>query len=583
MSAWRQRAGFASVGGAPPLPLAHRLALLYLAVPLGVWLVGWFEWWIGVPLAALLGAALLGAMRGPWRPMTWRVGAGLAALMLVWLLLSPAGGLFLPVGQDWAHHRALLLDLGRGGWPTYFTEFVDRPQRLLRYYLGFFIVPGLFGKWLGAAALHWVVPLWTWCGLTLLAALFAHALPSLRAGLLAVIVGVVLFSGMDALQYVLREGPWDGAMRFWERVESRLSPLFLIDRHSPMLLDYFPNALQFRNTPHHFLAGGLGAMLILQLREQPRFLAVAGVVLVCCAFWSATVVVGLGVVAVGLLFGGGARWLFAWPNALAAPVLAGVVALYLASGIVDFPHGWLWRRYPSGWRMVSDVLALYLCEFGLLALLIWRLRSSIARDAVFLAALLALLAAPWYWYGGYEINEFGLRGVVPSLFVLSYHAVRILTERLPDAASAPGPCRSGAKRPEARGLAFAALVAVLGVGALSAIAEFSIVLRRPGWLPYEQTNTTLALIQPHIVDQRVAHSPPALLDTLLRRHDNKGGGRGDLLLRTDYDVYLRGDLLVYARETCDVDFERTTRFFLRRGAARTGGGVLSRSGFTNSG
>ena len=573
-SAWRRRVGDRARLPGPALPLAHRLALLYLSVPLGVWLVGWFEWWLGVPLAALLGTALLGAMRGPWRPRTWRVGAGLAVAMLVWLLLSPAGGLFLPHGQDWVATRAVFLDLGRGDWPTYSTEFVDRPQSLLRYYLGFHIVPGLFGKWLGAAALNWLVPLWTWAGLTLLAALFAHALPSLRAALLAVLVGVVLFSGMDALQYILREGPWDGAMRFWDRVTSRLSPVFLIDRQSPMFLDYLPNALQFRNTPHHFLAGGLGALLILQLREQPRFLAMVGVVLVCCAFWSVSAAIGLGVLAAGLLFSSRARVLFAWPNALAAPVLAGVVALYFASGTLDFPHGWLWRLYPSGWRMAWDVLAMYFCEFGLLALLVWRLRPSIVRDPVFLAALLVLFGAPWYWYGDYDFSEVTLRVVVPSLFVLSYHAARILTARLPEVASATGPCAdSGGKQTAARRWAFGALAAVHAIGALSAVAEFSIVLRRPGWLPYEQTRTTVTLSSAKDAEQRLARSPSPLLDALLRRHDNagrRGGEKGDLLLRADYDLYLRGDLLVYAREFCDVDFERTTRFFLhRRGDARS--------------
>ncbi len=509
------------------------------------------------------------------------MGVSLAAAMLVWVLLSPVGGMFLPEGQDWIAHRATFLDLA-GDWPVYLAEFVDRPQPLFRYHLGYFIVPGLVGKWLGTTALNWAVPLWTWTGLTLLAVLFSHALPSLRAALLAIVVGVVLFGGMDALQYVLREGPWDGVVRFWDRVNRRLSPVFLMNRDSPMFLEYLANALQFRNSPQHFLAGGIGAMLVLQLREHARFLAVVGVVLVCCAFWSAFVAVGLAVLTVGLFCGEGTRRSLAWPNTLAAPLLAGVVALYFASGLVDFPHGWLWHLYPSGWRMAWDVLALYFCEFGVLAALLWRLRPGVVRDPIFVAALLVLLVVPWYWYGDYDFSELTLRVVVPSLFVLGYHATRILTARLPEVAALgrefggeAGRDVAGSKAGESlnsvtqgvvgRRLAFAALATVLAVGALSALAEFSIVLRRPGWVPYGPTDgNTSTTLWATAVEQRVARAPPPLLQLLLARRGRDGTPKGDLLLRADYDLYLRGDFLVYAREVCDVDFERTTRFFLRR-------------------
>ena len=540
----------------PTLPLAHRLALLYLAAPLGVWLIGWFEWWVGAPLAALLALALRDALRGPWRWSMSRAGIGLALAMLAWVLLFPAGGLFTPLGQDWMFHRAVFLDLGRGDWPTYLTEYVDREEPLLRYYLGYFIVPGLLGKWLGAGVLNWVVPLWTWMGMALLALLFARGLPSLRSSLLAVGVGVVLFSGADALQYVLREGPLDGIERFGERVGNRLSPVFLITRDSPMFLDYLSNALQFRNSPHHFIAGGIGTMLLLQLRGQPRFLAVVGVVLVSCAFWTAFAALGLALLALGLLVGNRVSRFLTWRNMVAAPALGALVGLYGFAGQVGYPHGWLWQRYDSGLRMAWDVSILYVGEFALLAVLLWLRRPALLRDPLFVASLLVLCAAPWYWYGDYDFSDLTLRVVVPALFVLGYHAARSLTSGSPSV-----------KGVVARRFAFPLLLAVLGVGALSALAEFAAVLRRPGWLPYDQTRLTTLLSSVKMAGLRLAREPPAILDLLLRSHDNKGGTRGELVLRADYDLYLRGDLLVYARETCDVDFERTTRFFLRADGA----------------
>ena len=35
----------------PELPMLHRLAVVYLMLPVVVWLVGWFEWWLGLPAA----------------------------------------------------------------------------------------------------------------------------------------------------------------------------------------------------------------------------------------------------------------------------------------------------------------------------------------------------------------------------------------------------------------------------------------------------------------------------------------------------------------------------------------------------
>ena len=129
-----------------------RLAIVYLVLPVLVWLLGWFEWWFGVPAAALLAAGL-------WRALTGRIGDVQAVrrlavvalpLALGCVMLLPPGGLVDPTGTDWVAHRAVFLDLARGDWPTYLPDYVSNEPPLLRYYLGYFIVPGLIAKWLGA-------------------------------------------------------------------------------------------------------------------------------------------------------------------------------------------------------------------------------------------------------------------------------------------------------------------------------------------------------------------------------------------------------------------------------------------------
>lgn len=47
-----------------------------------------------------------------------------------------------------------------------FTSGEDDSPPLLRYYLGYYIMPALAAQWLGLAAMNWAVPLWTWLGVT---------------------------------------------------------------------------------------------------------------------------------------------------------------------------------------------------------------------------------------------------------------------------------------------------------------------------------------------------------------------------------------------------------------------------------
>ena len=99
------------------LPALHRLAILYLALPLAIWLVGWLEYWIGVPAAILLALSLWKASSGSWRPKLTPTTIVLALFGLGWVMLTPAGGFAALNTADWPNHRAILLDLGQAGGP----------------------------------------------------------------------------------------------------------------------------------------------------------------------------------------------------------------------------------------------------------------------------------------------------------------------------------------------------------------------------------------------------------------------------------------------------------------------------------
>ena len=118
------------------------------------------------------------------------------ALLLVaggWMLLTAAGGVFDLGNLDWPKHRALFFALADGPWPTNTPSYFSNPPPL-RFSLGYYLVPGFVGQWLGLAALNWAVPLYTWGGVALILLLFTRGLRGWRA-ILAVLVLVLLLVG----------------------------------------------------------------------------------------------------------------------------------------------------------------------------------------------------------------------------------------------------------------------------------------------------------------------------------------------------------------------------------------------------
>lgn len=538
------------------LPLLHRAAVAYLALPLAVWLVGWFRWWAGAPLALLLAAGLWKALSGRWRlPRPTRASAAVLLVGTVWVAATPALGFF--PSHDWITHRAMFLELAQGGWPTYLAGYAYDDPPLLRYYLGWYMAPALAGRWLGAWALSWAVPLWTWCGVVLTLLLAARGLPAVRQVLVAVVV-LILFSGMDVAEYVLHEGVPDTARLLLNKIDPEWtqgprSLDFVRSADSPMMLEYSSNYSTLLATPQHFIPGAVGALLILQAAGRRRFAAVLGVVLAACVFWSSLLATGLlPLAAAATLRRGRIRVLLTWQNAVPAVVLATVLATYLTSGRVDYPSGWLWNLYDSKLRMAADLAFLYASEFLLLVLLLRRLAPNVVRQPVFVAAVGALLVMPWYHYGTPRFNEWGIRFVAPSLVVLSCFAARAVVAHLP---ATPAGAR---RRP---GAAFAALLAVLGLGAVTVVYDAGPALANPQWRqPFGRVETYLSTDASALgLRQRSAFAVSDLLDAALREPGAERP-RGQLLIRSAYDVYLEKGRLVYVKRDCSPDDPRD--FFL---------------------
>lgn len=553
-----ESAGEKELDGDGAIPLVHRLAIVYLVLPVAVWLVGWFEWWFGLPAVVVLGMALWKALSGSWRLSLQPAHAIIALLALGWVMATAAGGIFDINNVDWDKHRALFVDLARGPWPGYRPtwselllafrpEDAEMPFALLRYYLGYYIVPGLFGKWFGLAALNWAVPIWTWCGVALMLAMFARGLRTWQTALAALIF--IFFSGMDVAMHAMFAG-WDWlAYSFswngWPLVS--LGPSILgVASYWEMDITYRSHMLGLMWSPQHFIAGGICTLLLVQLWRQRRFLAVSAIVVGSSVFWSPFVAAGTLPFALILVIKNGVRPFLRWQSFVVALPIVLLLLTYLTSGTGNIRRNWLWESTALDY-VARSLPVIYFMEFLLLAALLLLLRPKLLREPFFIACLLSLLLLPLYSYG--RFNDYGLRVVIPPLICLSYACIRAVFNRLPDAIQNGWELR--------RVILTSAIAAVLGIGAFGGIVNLTGANNNHDLqvLRYSQFGWHFSIasaVDPPLVTQYIARDVPRWFRVVLRERTTTSEPiESELIVRSHFDVFLvDGEIVVYVREAC---------------------------------
>lgn len=538
------------------LPLSHRLSIVYLAAPVVVWLVGWFEWWVGLPMAALLAAGLWGALSGSWRmSLSLPILVSLLAA-LAWVLVIPSSGLW-EFNGDLGTHFAVLLDMGRGGWPTYFTDYVSDFPPLLTYYTGLHMVPALVGRLLGSATLSWAFPLYIWIGIGLFFCMFIRGLSSLRAALIAIAIFVV-FSGMDALEVVFHVGPQNALDILKSGTDIERFPHY--NSEEGLYPYYFPPSYFLWYAPQHFIASGLVSLIIIQSRHQPRFKAVSGLVIAICLFWSPMGAVGLLPLAIVLFAKKKVRAFLKWPNLLITPPLIGLIALHINSD-ATFRFRWLWQHYNDITQMLIDLMLVYLLEFVLLAFVLWRIDRHIIKNPAFIVSIAVLIVAPWFIYQLY-FHYIMTRGTVPVLVVLAYLTTRVVISVLPEMTNSNQTIFP--LTVVKVGVMYTILIAILAIGGLTTLRGFLRSDNHPNAV-YKRLERTLFVHEwPQFVTERSTIKVPDFYQQLLRKHDQKGLSIGDPIINSKYDIYWQKDdnSLVYLNRDCLRLSEENTRFFL---------------------
>ncbi len=558
------------------VPLVHRLAVVYLMLPLVVWLVGWFEWWFGIPAAALLVLGIWPMLRPAKASHSWQTisdslrlafrptTVALLFIAFVWVMATSAGGVFDVNISDWYKLRSILLDLVRHDWPAEPLEDISRHLGvpiLLRHYLGYFMVPALMGKWFGPAALNWAVPLWTWCGASLVLLMFTREFRHWKIFVAAIVL--ISFSGMDIVRVFLLEGwEWFGinlALDGWPRIDLGRSHLEW-DRRFGVKLQYSSHMVGMMWVPKHFISAGLYTMLLLQLRHSERFLAVAGILLAAALFWSPFVAIGLLPLALVLLIKQGIPPFLRWQNLLLAPLLGALLIVYLSGGSGGIEQGWVWETQLTTLQEAVVLPIVYLTEFLIIAALLLCLQPKLRTDMFFIACLVTLLLLPLYSFG--RNNDWVMRGAMPSLYVLCYYCTWVIAGASVDIKGI---------RVFRHRATVGLLVMVLAIGAVTPLFELARANNNHnfGVVRYEELGTDhsifgyierlyLEILEPEIL---AMDFPNWYLQLLGFDIAGKALVKGELIAQSDYSVFLNDKTLVFVKEACPLD-EYSSEFFV---------------------
>jgi hypothetical protein len=439
-----------------PFDRLDRLSLIYLLLPLAVFLASWFEIWAALLLLVgffysikdLIHPLRLDRAPGA-QPAPTRMQLAIAvAAACVWTACGGTGHLVF-ANADWYVRDAVLHDLVTGSWPVGYVS-PDGATRLLRAPVGFYLPAALVGKWAGLKAAHAAMAVWTAAGATLFLLQVLSRIPSRLGATLMATAVIVLFSGLDVVGTLLHA---PGSAAHWD-----------ITRH----LEWWAQRYQYSSmttqlfwVPNHALCGWV-AMGLLMRSPRGALEPMLPIVIVAVALCSPLTALGLLPFAL-FRVGKAMRGSFELAHPLVwvpAAIVGLVVAAYLTLDSSRIPRSWM---VGSGAGALSDVAhqaEFFLLEAGLVGSAILAVR----RSSTVVLALVILALLPLVSFGA--ANDLVMRASIPSLAVLAMEAARELA----------APAVSAGIRAKKM-----LLGALLALGAVTPFQEFARAAVLPRW------------------------------------------------------------------------------------------------------
>ena len=410
------------------------LCMSFLMIPVLIFCAGYLKPYIGIPMALAFVALFVFAVRG----LGYKASALKEFIKLPWsyviICIVIAIGLSFVTGigefvysmEDHVYRRAMLRDLINYEWPVIYDTstqtnpvvieyFTGHPAKsALTYYFTYFLPAALVGKIGGMTAGSIALLLWNSIGLFLIflgMTVFAKR-PSYAGPFI-----LVFFAGLDAIPNAIN-AIWHYDWWLW------------MEGYVPYLC-YVANFTELCDVFHQIIPC---CIIVLLLMTQPdtRSEGLTAGLLFAYSPWAT---IGILPLCIGAFFrkDGGAgkgitavKNIFTPVNILAAGLILALFGSFYTSnsGSISF-QGIAWTFYDEPFQYIPAYLIFIAVEVLPFYLI---LRGRYGKDPMFGAACLTLVLLPVYVVS--EMNDFNMRGSMPSLFVLQLFLTAIVAEKI---------------------------------------------------------------------------------------------------------------------------------------------------------
>lgn len=410
-------------------------AVLYAAVPVAVFLLGWLKPWWGVPAAALLAAGVLCLRPGRKGPAALQekalcvpawVLAVMLAFALIWCFWGGQGGYFYQ-NTDFANRNGVLHDLVNYPWPVYYQSssggFGNHGEPFaLVYYICHWLLPALAGK--AVLAANFALFLWTSLGVFLVLCLLVVTLrPQGWLAVLLVCVGFMAFSGLDIVGTAWMHQDVGFHIERWagtNEYSSMTTCLFWVFNQTvvPWLMTLC--VLNEKGVGNYALLG------LLALPFGP--LPFVGLAVMCLGLGAVRLVKSVRAGCLPVFW----REVFSRQNLLVLAAVLPVFYLYFSSNAATTMEEGRFCFYLSGRQEVDagkelfELVRFYMLECGVYLALIWH---DYKKDALFYLTAASLMAYPLFRMGAAGTGDFTMRASIPALLVLACMVLGYLVRR----------------------------------------------------------------------------------------------------------------------------------------------------------
>ncbi len=420
-----------------PLSGFYAIALIYLMIPVLVFTTGYLKPGIGLTAGVIFIGLTLVSILDFGRDINgkkledndsiclpWKFFIVFAVTALVLSFITGVGE-FIFTLQDHPFRRAILRDLIDYDWPVIY-DYATQTNPLVRdilgfdsgnvafcYYFAYFMPAAALGKLFGLGFANVFLLIWNSIGMFLTfigMSRFCHR-PSF-----AVPFVYTFFAGLDALPDLFY------AITHYEA-------WLWLEGYVPGI-SYVANFTEYCNVFNQVVPCFLVVVLFM-MQKNTRSLALTCGLLLVYSPWAVIGIVPMAIASLSRKEEGCGKGITAVKNILSPVNIISAIALlgifgsfYMSnSGAVDY-RGFTFSFYEQPLWFIPCYIIFVLVEVAPFVLMTGKQHK---KDAVFIAAVITLLALPFYRISG--MNDLTMRGSMPALFLLQIYIASELAKR----------------------------------------------------------------------------------------------------------------------------------------------------------